>query len=282
MIEIPCYLKKPAFALGIVVYGPGKQLLDRLQTAHRCGLDLYIYDNSPDNDLVRNYCRETTRCHYLTAGKNVGLGIGIASISALAYYDKHDALLFFDQDTVFGAETLAFIAEFFVQQRALCVGYSAIVFNAKQLADSLGERFAVRDVLLAISSGSLFFLENLKRLKWHNTSYFVDCVDYEFCLNSANNQLRIGECQHLPGFDHQAEQDDISYSIFGQKRSLRAYKLRRIVDTTTASIRLLIAATASGNTRYFVAILRSYLLYILWQIVARLVKFLKIPEWKQS
>jgi hypothetical protein len=37
---------------------------------------------------------------------------------------------------------------------------------------------------LLISSGSLFNLNILKKINWNNVKYFVDGVDYEFCLRA--------------------------------------------------------------------------------------------------
>jgi len=135
---------------------------------------------------------------------------------------------------------------------------------------TVADRFAHRDVLLAISSGSVFYLENLRRIGWHNPTYFVDGVDYEFCLNSSNHRLLVGECSTTPGFDHETEQADHTTTVFGQRRRVRRYSWARMTDSAVASTRLLGAALMTGNGRFAYAISRLLAGYLWWQLVSRI------------
>jgi|WetSurMetagenome_2_1015567.scaffolds.fasta_scaffold38440_2 rhamnosyltransferase len=261
------------FAIGIIAYEPSKNLIYRLRAAIEAGFVLYIFDNSPENEVVRDFCKTNQNCRYFTCGKNVGLGFSISAICAHAYYDSFPALIFFDQDTIFDLSTLEFIEEFYMSNSKLSSSYSTIVFNSKLTgeADAVN-RFKLKDVLMAISSGSLFFLENLKKLNWHNETFFVDCVDYEFCLRSYRHNFKIGECSMTPGFDHKAEQPDIKYVIWGKERLVRPYNLKRILDTLSASVRLLFTAMITGKISFFYKIFRYLSMYLFWQLVVRIIK----------
>jgi rhamnosyltransferase len=205
----------------------------------------------------------------------VGLGFGISSVCAEAYYDSYPALIFFDQDTVFDRSTLDFIEDFYICNFSITHNYSAIVFNSKNI-DCVGtgegnNKFIFKDVLISINSGSLYFLENLKKINWHNETYFVDGVDYEFCLNSNNNNLKIGECSQTPGFDHEAEQGSIKYKICNRLFSTRVYSLTRIIDATVASLRLLIKSIKTMNFSFALKISRLLTGYFAHQLIARIV-----------
>ena len=262
-------------AIGIVTYNPGENLISRLSLAIESGFVPYIFDNSPENRIIRNFCAHGQNCRYSTCGKNVGLGVGISAVCAQAYYDSFPALIFFDQDTVFNRETLDFIEDFYVSNARIASDYSAIVFNSKDSGDKAGRDFAFKDVLLARSSGCLFFLENLKKLNWHNEKYFVDGVDYEFCLKSRNNNFKIGECSTAPGFDHESEQPDVKYRIFGKERLLRRYSAKRILDSTFAGAKLMIKSVVTGNVIFSVAIIRSMAIYFYGQFAVRLINTFK-------
>jgi rhamnosyltransferase len=263
---------KRAITIGTTVYHSSETLLLRLKSAIDLGFSLYIFDNSPDESAVREFCKDNQNCNYFTCGKNVGLGFGISTICAQAYYDANPALIFFDQDTMFDESTLNFVESFYTHSSDLSQNYSAIIFNDKCLLEEpLNDPFKIKDVMMAISSGSLFFLDNLKKLNWHNENYFVDCVDYEFCLNSSNNHYKIGECSKTPGFDHESEQPDLKYSIFGKERLLRKYSVNRILDTTSASIKLFYTSIKTRNIRYTAVILRFLIRYLGWQFVARII-----------
>lgn len=265
-------------AIGVVTYHPNINLTIRLKSAIEFGFLVYIFDNSPDDELIRQFCRGLSNdsVRYITCGKNVGLGFGISSVCAQAYYDSYPALIFFDQDTVFDSSTLDFIEEFYNLNSSMSSGYSAVWFNSKKFADAGdGNQFIFKDVLMAINSGSLYFLENLKKINWMNERYFVDCVDYEFCLNSSNNKLKIGECSNTPGFDHEAGQGDVKYYIFGKERKLRKYSAKRVLDTIRASTKLMVTSIYTGNNEFTAAMTRFLVAYIFWQFMSRVLRVSK-------
>ena len=260
-------------AIGFVIYNPTPSLISRMDLVLNACFALYIFDNSPQNSSVRDFCKCRNNCKYLTCGKNVGLGFGISSVCAQAYYDHFPALLFFDQDTIFDFSTLEFIEEYYVTNLELSSNYSAIVFNSKLISNTDSRsRFKFKDVLMAISSGSLFFLENLRKLDWHNETYFVDCVDYEFCLRSYRHNLKIGECSMTPGFNHTAEQPDFKYVFWGKEVLVRPYNLKRILDTISASMRLFFTSMMSGRILFSYKIFRYLSMYLFWQLVVRLIR----------
>lgn len=269
--------------IGLVVFNPSASLLYRLDLVLESGHSLYLFDNSPDQAMVREYCQSHDGCHYSTCGKNVGLGFGLSSVCASAYFDGYRALVFFDQDTIFSTATLAFIDDFYEAKKSMLANYSAIVFNTKKLGiESNADVFECDDVLMAISSGSLFLLDNLKQMNWHNTAYFVDCVDYEFCLNSHNHGYKIGECSVVPGYDHLSEQPDFGHSLLGGKVRLRKYPGVRIRDTISGTTRLWLASLMSLNFRFLVASTRSLAIYLGGQCLARLVPLCKSAKRKSQ
>jgi rhamnosyltransferase len=260
-----------AIAIGFVTYHPGASFIERLAMLVDRDFDVYVFDNSPEEGAVRELCATRPGARYSTHGENAGLGVGLSAVCSQAYEDSHPALLFFDQDTVFGEGTLDFIERFHERNQALASNYSAIVFDAKDVGrEGAADTPVVKDVLLAISSGSLFFLENLRRLGWHSPRYFVDGVDYEFCLRSSNAGLKVGLCSTTPGFDHQSEQPDQRYRILGRDWYIRKYPASRIADTLTASARLMGSSIATGNLPFLAAIVRSAGIYGAFQVLVRL------------
>ena len=263
-------------ALGVVVYQAGASLLQRLQQVLDAGFSVYLFDNSPLDGTVRDFARGKVHCHYTTCGKNLGLGVGISAVCSQAYYDGFPALIFFDQDTIFDTSTLGFVEQFFTKHQGMGREYSAIVFNAKNHASanstSENDWASTRDVTMAISSGTMFFLANLHKMNWHNATYFVDCVDYEFCLNSERHGFKIAEFSKTPGFDHLSEQPDKVYRFLGRDHAIRRYAANRIRGTLWASARLALTALRTGRFRFFATMLRSMCIYASFQIIARLIR----------
>jgi rhamnosyltransferase len=107
---------------------------------------------------------------------------------------------------------------------------------------------------------------------WHNEKYFVDCVDYEFCLRSQDAGLKIGVYKCTPGFDHVSEQADKRYRLFGKLYSFRAYPMFRIKDTCSASVKLIAKAFFLGRFKFAVKLSRLLCIYISFQIAARVLQ----------
>ena len=125
--------------------------------------------------------------------------------------------------------------------------------------------------MLAISSGSLFFLSNLNKMGGHNTSYFVDGVDYEICLNARRNQLKVGLCANTPGFDHVSEQPDKVIHLFNSSLPLRRYSAARIFDALSAYIKIIFASIRFAEWKFSYVIIRSFAIYLLGLVLSRMV-----------
>ncbi len=262
-----------SIALGFVIYNPEDSFLSRVQMMIKSGFDVYVFDNSPERRRLESFADGEGKIKYLTCGKNHGLGLGISSVCAQAYYENHSALVFFDQDTIFNEETLSFIEKFYVGLPELGGTHSVVVFNASRYGRDQ-EWDCFKDVPLAINSGSLFYLNNLKILNWHNESYFVDGVDYEFCLRSSLRGFRIGEYSCTPGFDHSTEQPDQKYHIFGKKYSMREYSFSRILDVSISSLRLVFSALIGWAIRFAFKIARLWIIYLAVQMLVRLLNLI--------
>lgn len=261
-------------AIGIVIYNPEEELKTKINIAIEQGLMVYIFDNTPDKSMIRDHCKQNTfqKIKYTTVGKNVGLGYGISAITASAYYDGHEALLFFDQDTRYTKETLSFINNYYIENSKITKEYTAIVFKSRNgEADANVKNLKLQDVYFAISSGSLFFLENLKKIDWHNVRYFVDCVDYEFSFRSRNKGFRLGELTQTPGFDHVSGQPDREYQFFGRTFLIRKYSRKRIQDTLFASLRLVFSTIWERNFKYTYLVSKSLVIYVFFQAIARII-----------
>lgn len=259
-------------AVGFVIYNPEDNLLIRIQIATEYGCKVYVFDNSPEMSIVRKFSKGNEKVRYITNGKNLGLGLGISTVCAQAFYENSAVLLFFDQDTVFNAKTLECVESYYREHPELSATHSAIVFNSMHGTDRKSDN-CFKNVSLAINSGSLFYLKNLSKMNWHNERYFVDSVDYEFCFRSKKAGFMIGEYSCTPGFDHATEQADETYQILGKEHRFRAYSFSRIVDVSRSNIKLILKALVSGEIKFSMSILRLFILYVAVQVGVRVLNF---------
>lgn len=84
---------KKNIVIGFVLYHPSDIQIKRIKNASALGFEVYVFDNSPIHTTEKGF--QFNELRYFTYGKNVGLGRGIATICAEAFFDNHTALLFF-------------------------------------------------------------------------------------------------------------------------------------------------------------------------------------------
>ena len=259
-------------AIGFIVFKPESSFFDRLVEIDQAQITTFIFDNSPGLTATRDFVSQLSCRHYFSSGINVGLGVGLYELCHRAHQENFESLLFFDQDTKFNLETIAFIRNFYSEMGLELVSkHSAICFSGaqEQTRDHVGHQSHV-DVDLVINSGSLFFLKNVEKMGWHNQSYFVDGVDYEFCLRSHIAGLRVGKFLNTPYFDHESEQPDKVVTILGKRLLIRKYSLARVRDGFHSYLRLIYSAVRSGQFKYVFLFCRSFLIYIFGQLLARI------------
>lgn len=256
------------YAIGLVLYHPEESLLKRVDQMIDLGFSVYVFDNSPlDTGYLHNFQKKQS-VFYLTAGKNVGIGYSLSTLCATAYAHGYQRLLFLDQDTGISAKTLDFIEEFPKSlHTSIQKQYAALVFSGHPASDH-----SVQEVGLAISSGSLFNLSALQQIGWHNVNYFVDCVDYEFCVRARRYGFKIGLIKNTPDFDHVTEQPDQKIQLFGKQLLVRRYNTKRIKDALSAYLKLIIGGLFKNRLSDTYALTRSMGLYIFGQLISRLIQ----------
>jgi rhamnosyltransferase len=256
------------YAVGLVIYHPEESLFKRIDQIIKQGFQVYLFDNSPYEEKYTKAIKNNSRIFYLTAGKNVGLGYSLSTLCATAYAHGYEKLLFLDQDTGISRRTLEFIAAFpQTLPQKIEQQYAALVFNGNPAPDH-----QVTQARLAISSGSLFNLHALEQIGWHNPKYFVDCVDYEFCIRARRCGFKIGLVKNTPDFDHVTEQPDQVINIFGKQFLVRRYSTTRISDAISAYLKLIIGGLLKNSLGDTYTLSRSMALYIFGQLASRLIR----------
>lgn len=265
-------LVKFNFALGFVVYKEDVNFMAKVAFLSKYVSNVYIYDNSPLLENARNYL-DFKNVHYFTCGKNIGLGVGMSTLCAQAFYDGSNRLLFLDQDTVISEKTLDFINivnNNFDLKDYLAISFSNDDINLQNVKEK--SEYIVNDVYVVRNSGTLFNLDNLKKINWFDTSFFVDGVDYEFSLNSSLHNLKLGLVKGVPGFDHISEQGYQKYNFFGKAIFYRTYNFYRILDVIRSSSRLIFRSLIKFKFKYSFLFLRHMLAFLFLQSIIRLSK----------
>lgn len=260
---------KNTISFGFIVYYPTPKFFKRLKLLESLGHKVFLFDNSPDFLKTVKFCQKSRNMFYMTLGRNVGLGIGFSLITAMSYQYNFKTLLYFDQDTGFNLKTINFICSFAFNNYDI---NKYVGFNFKSSDRCFEFNSTPRDVILSISSGTLFILENLRNIGWHNYSYNIDCVDYELCLRARFSGYKFLQILNTPGFDHESEQPDRVIKLLGKKIMIRRYPANRIYDSFFSYLKLMLYSIKHFDFYIFFLIARSFFIFIIGQLLFFFVK----------
>ena len=261
------------FITGIVLYQPTKTSIARIKQIALSGYTIILFDNS---FFETSDFQDFNNIIYFHSTDNVGLSGGIDFIAKKALDLNYYSLLNFDQDTIFTNKTLLFIEDV-ISKYILSehLGSNLITVGFRDFNKTGNDHFiSIHDLFynssevdFTINSGSLYLLKFYNNFKWFDKKYFVDGVDYSFCLQSNKHGYKIIECYATPDLNHTTEQDDTILNIFKFKIRGRKYSFKRNIDFIYSHFKLLIQSIVNLQTRHFIFLIKSLIIYCITQSI---------------
>ncbi|MFN3530373.1 MAG: hypothetical protein ACK417_10680 [Bacteroidia bacterium] len=246
-----------AFVLVTVSYYPDEGLVQRLKAALDMSLAVWVFDNTPGGSPLLHQMQGHAQFHYRHRDHgNIGLGPAMRSLFQLVAEQGVDKLLYFDQDTLFTANTLVWMAEWLAAHRP--VDFAAIQFTSTATDTTVALPQPTRHRLL-INSGCLFYLRPLAKIGWHDADFFVEGVDYKFCLDAAYHKYLLGMIATAPDIDHEQLQPMTTRYFLGRHYRFRKYPWLRRKNFSWALLRLAGKALQRGQWAYGYVFLRNLL-----------------------
>lgn len=212
-----CNAGNPVIAFFSVLYNPDANALVNIKNSIRHGFASYVYVNKVGDNILREL--ESMAVTVLGNNKNVGLGPAFYEFESVALRKGIASFVYFDQDTIVND-----------------VAWERIKKSSLQILENSGAGllyYTSRELpycpKVAISSGCFFSLEVIAKVGKHNPAYFVEGVDYEFCLRLRERGYRIMNIP-IEGIDHYSLQDGENRKIAGLNLKIRYYGMRRLLD----------------------------------------------------
>jgi rhamnosyltransferase len=170
--------------LGVVVtYNPNLlDLIENLRFINSQVDKLVVFDNASINqEQIRNILSKES-IEILSSNRNVGLGAAYNKVIEL-HIGKFDFLITFDQDTKIPQDLVANLMRLFSISDVGVVGPN---FEMKKSSFS-----SYRDVHVLIQSACIFRMSLFDEIGGFNEKYFIDSVDFEFCLRVKKKGYRV-------------------------------------------------------------------------------------------
>lgn len=260
------------FAIGIVLYQPTRQIIERIKEVSKTEYKFIIFDNS---NYINQEINNLQNIFYFHSSVNIGLSGGIDYIINIAIKQDYPTLLNFDQDTFFTINTLNFIKSVYTEyitknklpNNLIAIGFRDYTNPRKYTSEGNRINKNFFDVDFTINSGSLYLLDHYHKFVWFRRDFFVDGLDYYFCIQANKNGYCIMEHYETPDLNHTIEQGDSNLKIFKFIIKGRKYSLKRNFDFLKSHLKLLWLTIINLQPKHFSFIIKSLVFYLTTQIL---------------
>lgn len=239
-----------------VLYNPEQNALDNIAMAISSGLKPVVYLNSVDDEYYQRLCAYNP----VVLGLNQNAGLGTAFYEFEMYLEEsgEQFYVYFDQDT----KTTEAVWKAVLENEG--------VFAARKDVGMLflgNKKGLLSDIV--VSSGCVFSSEIIRRTGKHCPSYFVEGVDYDYCLQLKIAGLKIYNI-YCPGIDHQSLQDGEKLKLLGMTWLYRVYGKGRMKDFNSSHFKLIRKSIAASQLGFALFFIRSLIAFNIKEYKSRL------------
>lgn len=184
-------------SIGVILFNPDKNVLQRVEKYSEISNDVILYDNSEEINLVS---QELSRSYdnYISNGRNNGLSEAIKFFFEKASDLGSDLLLTMDQDSDFSNSEIIKMIKLIEEENdedyiLYCPNYRKVYLdgsNSKVLGPSKIKNTENKSTDFAMTSGS-FFKMKFKNEFFPISNLFIGYVDHEICFNILRNKKKI-------------------------------------------------------------------------------------------
>lgn len=165
----------------VILFTPDISVIDNIKSYLQYLDKLFIYDNSPISnlDLFQSLYPEF-EIEYIHNGNNDGISKSINIVAKKLYNTRNSWLLTMDQDSSFPAYSfpkMIDIAKSADQNVGILSPFHMTALNNNK------SKVAIEKKMTVMTSGNLLNIAAHKKIGGFDEKYFIDCVDWEYCLN---------------------------------------------------------------------------------------------------
>lgn len=236
-------IKNPKIIVTIPLFEPGKYIHELVKTISSSQYQYLVWSNSQLSPELVAELSNLKNVIFKNNSENLGLSFFLKYSCEYAYLNNFDVVLNLDQDT--------WVDDGIVSRLVQYIKNNELPDNIIQLS-LLGNTEELFQEHIAINSGAVFFLNNLNKLGFHSQKYFVDGVDYKFCLDVSQSDYIICSIK-FNGINHSVNQGHKKKYFF----SYKPVSFDRFCSIVSAYRRLLVEAFLIKNSSLFFFFLKD-------------------------
>lgn len=163
----------------IILYNPDKSIIANLESCRKQVDKLFVVDNSEGLEETRIKIETGPDIEIFSHNENLGVATALNIAAKQALKDEFDYLLTLDQDTLIPEDLVSKLLFTIQSDKMAAIAapfYSNINYDLKPLQKDLSSPLVVP------TSANLLNLTAFKDIGNFNDSFFIDYVDFDFCL----------------------------------------------------------------------------------------------------
>lgn len=215
-----------------ILYNFNNEVIENIKTYEKYVDEVILIDNSDSNVYYNKYKDALSKYTYISMGENLGIAKALNEGMKYSIEKKYDWCITFDQDTALKSNIIEIYKKYIDMN---CVSNAIIYsplydFDRKKL-----KRFSgIREVDYVMQSANLVNLKEFMNLGMFKEDFFIDVVDYEFCLRARKNGYKVISCgeaivEHNPGITKKIKLLNIKYGYCNKYRIY--YQARNLLWT---------------------------------------------------
>lgn len=191
----------------VVLFNPDNNVSVRINLIKKQTDFVIVYDNSTDDKVIlknRDLFSDIENVYYFSNGKNNGLGVAFNFAINYAIEHNFDYYVTFDQDTLIVDDYISNMVKEIKKDTK--IGVLGPIYKDSNIGDEnsfpikkglfivrekLSDRQNLVDVIMLISSGSVYSLNTFKKIGLFEEKLFIDGIDNEFCLRLLKFGYRV-------------------------------------------------------------------------------------------
>lgn len=182
----------------IVLYKPTGNMIANINKLASFVKKMVIFDNSED-DI--KYFENNDVIEYIKSESNVGLAKALNIGFEFLYNIGAKWAIYFDQDTTIKEDIVKNYFDKLKYDENVAL-YTPL-YNVDR-HKTPKKNFKFENIKWTMTSASIFNIDVLNKLGYFDERYFLDCVDYEYCLRANKNNYAIVQYggyvfEHCPG-----------------------------------------------------------------------------------
>lgn len=182
---------------GIVTYNPDlERLKENIDSIYNQISKLVIFDNGSNNyDEIFELSNTYAHIKLIKSDANKGLAYGLNVICADAYYKNADWILLLDQDSVSDEKCILEYSKYIDLDDAAIL--SPIMFDSRRRVRKPVSTNGYKEIKECIQSGALYNIRSLKDVGFFDEWYFIDYIDYDYCISVRRKGYKIYQINSL-------------------------------------------------------------------------------------